>query len=232
MHPSCKVWHKLWMHATSRQALRFGTCLQPLTCSSRPASASPFGLTCFSMPLRSQPNPRSPCVAGSALPLGPLMTLLSLSIATALALPSWHLDSQSGPFAARVLSVRPTAPKLAVDSAPFEVGGRWSAEAANFVRLLARARARTALPLQRAATITAFVGRWSGLLSVAAARSFAACFPCRSPIPPMLTANQLCSATSSLTPPSHLPLPPAWGRACVSSAPPEPSLHWDRVDLS
>ena len=55
-----------------------------------------------------------------------------------------------------------------------EVGGRWSAEAANFVRLLARARARTALPLQRAATIAAFVGRWSGLLSVAAARSFAA----------------------------------------------------------
>ena len=32
----------------------------------------------------------------------------------------------------------------------------------------------TALPLQRAATIAAFVGRWSGLLSVAAARSFAA----------------------------------------------------------
>ena len=55
-----------------------------------------------------------------------------------------------------------------------EVGGRWSAEAASFVRLLARARARTALPLQRAATIAAFVGRWSGLLSVAAARSFAA----------------------------------------------------------
>ena len=79
MHPSCKVWHELWMHATSRQALRFGTCLQPLTCSSLPASACPFGLTCPSMPLHSQPttpNPRSPCVAGSALPLGPLMTLL------------------------------------------------------------------------------------------------------------------------------------------------------------
>ena len=55
-----------------------------------------------------------------------------------------------------------------------EVGGRWSAEAASFVRSLARARARAALPLQRAATIAAFVGRWSGLLSVAAARSFAA----------------------------------------------------------
>ena len=31
------------------------------------------------------------------------------------------LDSQSGPFAARVLTVRPTAPELAVDSAPFRV---------------------------------------------------------------------------------------------------------------
>ena len=59
-----------------------------------------------------------------------------------------------------------------------------------------------------------------------------ACLLCRSPIPPMLTASHLCSATSSLTPPSHLPLPPAWRSACVSSAPPEPSLHWDRVDLS
>ena len=59
-----------------------------------------------------------------------------------------------------------------------------------------------------------------------------ACFPCRSPIPPMLTASHLCSATSSLTQPSHLPLPPAWRSPCVSSAPPEPLLHWDRVDLS
>ena len=32
MHPSCKVWHRLWMPATSRQAL--GTCSKPLTCSS------------------------------------------------------------------------------------------------------------------------------------------------------------------------------------------------------
>ena len=31
------------------------------------------------------------------------------------------LDSQWGPFAARVLTVRPTAPELAVDSAPFRV---------------------------------------------------------------------------------------------------------------
>ena len=55
-----------------------------------------------------------------------------------------------------------------------EVGGRWSAEAAAFIRLLARARARSAAVTQRAACVAAFVTRWSGLLSIAAARSFAA----------------------------------------------------------
>ena len=55
-----------------------------------------------------------------------------------------------------------------------EVGGRWSAEAAAFIRLLARARARNAAVTQRAACVVAFVTRWSGLLSIAAARSFAA----------------------------------------------------------
>ena len=55
-----------------------------------------------------------------------------------------------------------------------EVGGRWSAEAAMFIRLLARARLRSAAPSQRAARVAAFVARWSGFLSVAAARSFAA----------------------------------------------------------
>ena len=42
-----------------------------------------------------------------------------------------------------------------------------------------------------------------------------ACSPCQSPIPPMLMASLLCSATSSLTPPSHLLLPPAWRSVCV-----------------
>ena len=55
-----------------------------------------------------------------------------------------------------------------------EVGGRWSAEAAAFIRLLARPRARSAAVTQRAACVAAFVTRWSGLLSIAAARSFAA----------------------------------------------------------
>ena len=45
--------------------------------------------------------------------------------------------------------------------------------------------------------------------------SLPACSPCQSPIPPMLMASLLCSATSSLTPPSHLLLPPAWRSVCV-----------------
>ena len=60
----------------------------------------------------------------------------------------------------------------------FEVGSRWSAEAAAFIRLLARARARSAAVTQRAACVAAFVTRWSGLLSIAAARSFAASLLC------------------------------------------------------
>eukprot|EP00439_Symbiodinium_sp_Y106_P014070 s4384_g2.t1 len=70
-----------------------------------------------------------------------------------------------------------------------EVCGRWSA---NFVRLLARARARHATPLQR---VAAFVGRWSRLLTVAATRSFGTSLLSlgQSPIP-----SHLCSATSSL----------------------------------
>ena len=55
-----------------------------------------------------------------------------------------------------------------------EVGGRWSAEAAAFICLLARARARRAAVTQSAACVAAFVTRWSGLLTIAAARSFAA----------------------------------------------------------
>ena len=55
-----------------------------------------------------------------------------------------------------------------------EVGGRWSAEAATFVRQLARCKARSAPPPSRAAAISAFTLRWSALLSFAAARSFAA----------------------------------------------------------
>ena len=55
-----------------------------------------------------------------------------------------------------------------------ELGGRWSTEAAGFVRQLARAKARSSPPLLRAAATSTWVARWSALLSAAAARAFAA----------------------------------------------------------
>ena len=50
---------------------------------------------------------------------------------------------------------------------------RWSRQAALFVRLLARCRARAAPAASRAACTSAFALRWSALLAFAAARSFA-----------------------------------------------------------
>ena len=55
-----------------------------------------------------------------------------------------------------------------------EVGGRWSNEASNFIRMLANARARSSPPSLQAATRAALVSRWSALLTHAAATSFAA----------------------------------------------------------
>ena len=55
-----------------------------------------------------------------------------------------------------------------------EVGGRWSNEASNFIRMLANARARPSPPSLQAATRAALVSRWSALLTHAAATSFAA----------------------------------------------------------
>ncbi|OLP76386.1 hypothetical protein AK812_SmicGene43688 [Symbiodinium microadriaticum] len=55
-----------------------------------------------------------------------------------------------------------------------ELGGRWSTEAAQFIRLLARSRARAAPPLLRSSATAAYVTRWSALLSFAAARALAA----------------------------------------------------------
>ena len=54
-----------------------------------------------------------------------------------------------------------------------EVGGRWSAEAAQFVRLLAHAKARAAPAVLRPALRGACVHRWSGLLAAAASLAFA-----------------------------------------------------------
>ncbi|OLP76330.1 132 kDa protein [Symbiodinium microadriaticum] len=55
-----------------------------------------------------------------------------------------------------------------------ETGGRWSEEAATFLRLLAQARAGSAPAAVRRATPAAWVHRWSGILSVAAQQAFAA----------------------------------------------------------
>ena len=49
-----------------------------------------------------------------------------------------------------------------------EVGGRWSEEAVRFIRLLAKAKARTVPALVRAAAKAAFLHRWTGILAVAA----------------------------------------------------------------
>ena len=91
----------------------------------------------------------------------------------------------------------------------FELGGRWSAEAATFVRLLARLSARALPASSRGAGISAYASRWSALLSFAAARAFAASL---SPARPMLMARPRCSATSSLTPPLPRPLGVHWDR--------------------
>ena len=58
-----------------------------------------------------------------------------------------------------------------------ELGGRWSTEAATFVRLLARLHSRAVPASSRGPSISAFTARWSALLSFAAARAFAASLP-------------------------------------------------------
>ena len=54
-----------------------------------------------------------------------------------------------------------------------EVGGRWAPEAAAFLRMLARARAASAPPALLPAAQSAWVQRWSGIISVAAQRALA-----------------------------------------------------------
>ena len=54
-----------------------------------------------------------------------------------------------------------------------EVGGRWSHKAAQFVRVLARARAAAAPAALRVTARGAWMQRWNGILSVAAQRAFA-----------------------------------------------------------
>ena len=54
-----------------------------------------------------------------------------------------------------------------------ELGGRWSGEAATFIRSLAQARSRGAPAPLRQATAQAYIARWSGLLTHAAQTAFA-----------------------------------------------------------
>ena len=54
-----------------------------------------------------------------------------------------------------------------------EVGGRWSGEAATFIRSLAHARSRAVPAPLRQATAQAYIARWSGLLTNAAQTAFA-----------------------------------------------------------
>ena len=57
-----------------------------------------------------------------------------------------------------------------------KVGGRWSDEAASFVRALARAKAREVPVRLRSSLVAVLVARWSALLSHAAMSAFAATF--------------------------------------------------------
>ena len=59
-----------------------------------------------------------------------------------------------------------------------EVWGRWKAQAAEFVRLLAHAKARAAPAALRPALRGAYVHFWSGLLAAAAFLAFAEGLTC------------------------------------------------------
>eukprot|EP00973_Karenia_brevis_P023307 3208453-Karenia_brevis.AAC.1 len=54
-----------------------------------------------------------------------------------------------------------------------EVGGRWSAEAQRFVRMLAEAKSRSSPPLLRKAAAHAYYRRWTAMMSICAQRAFA-----------------------------------------------------------
>ena len=62
-----------------------------------------------------------------------------------------------------------------------EVGGRWTGEARELLRALARAKARERPQWLRASAVQAFHQRWSGIVAVAAQRALAASgWPARS----------------------------------------------------
>ena len=55
-----------------------------------------------------------------------------------------------------------------------ETGGRWSEEAAGFVKLLAHAKARQAPRLPQHSVAAALINRWTAQLTHAALQAFAA----------------------------------------------------------
>ena len=95
-----------------------------------------------------------------------------------------------------------------------ETGGRWSAEAVTFVRLLAKHKASSNPPSLRHAAALAWTSRWTALLATAAMRSFACSLlmlPASTssnvdgPPPPLGDVLTLHAESEAL--PSRLPMP-------------------------
>ena len=120
-----------------------------------------------------------------------------------------------------IFSFLPTYPELVGGSRcrlvvlAMEVGGRWSQEAADFIRLLAQARSRSVVPALRQAAVQASIARWSAMLTLAAQAPFAASLILQDPasqaaldgdIPPLSTLLEQHPGTPS--PASRLPLRP------------------------
>ena len=82
----------------------------------------------------------------------------------------WHYASGHISHAAAARQTTPTM-QVVVD---VEVGDRFVPEAVQLLRLLAMRKAGTVTAASRPAAITAWVARWSGLLAVAAQRTYAA----------------------------------------------------------
>ena len=87
-----------------------------------------------------------------------------------------------------------------------EVGGRWDAEAATFLRLPARACASSAVAATLAAAQAAWVLHWSGFVFVAARRSLAATM-LESRSWALLVGLQLCRSSLPTYPDRSPPLP-------------------------
>ena len=96
-----------------------------------------------------------------------------------------------------------------------EVGGKWSKEAADFLRLLAQARNRSVVPALRKAAVQASIARWSAMLTMAAQAPFAASLILQNPashttpdgdMPPLSTLLE--HHPGAPPPASRLPLRP------------------------